>query len=499
MASWLGSMMRERTPVIVGVGESVDRPADLLASREPVELMLDALRLADTDAGGGWLGRLTAVDIVNQMGWRYADIGAVLAERLPAPVRVTEGPVGGESPLRLIQDAALRIGAGEGDVFAICGAEAQYAIDKARAAGVELPWTRPGPPVDRSNLWSYHNRLALAHRVAIPAHVYPFYECATAAAWGQQPRQAIEESAAIYSRFSTAAARQPSAWSGRRYTPGEVTKPASDNRLIAWPYTKRQVANPSVNMGAAVIVTSLAAARAAGLTDDALVFIGGGAAASEPRDYLRRDRYDRSAAQETVLQAATRLNRGEHFDVVELYSCFPVVPKMARRVLGLAADEELSVIGGLSFFGAAINNYMTHATIGMVRRLRAGGSTGLLYGQGEYVTKHHALILRRTPDGEPADYDVQAEAEAAMAPAPVVVDRYEGPLTVETATVIYDRQGQAETGIVIGRTSDGARTMARTEDAATIATLTDLERSPVGRSGDARLGGDGLSRIAIAC
>ena len=64
------------------------------------------------------------------------------------------------------------------------------------------------------------------------------------------------------------------------------------------------VANPTVNQGAAVLLTSLAAARAAGIAEDRIVHIRGGASAEEPRDYLERDQYVESHAQTAVLQAA---------------------------------------------------------------------------------------------------------------------------------------------------------------------------------------------------
>ena len=104
---------------------------------------------------------------------------------------------------------------------------------------------------------------------------------------------------------------------------------------------------------------------------------------------------------------------GRAFDAIELYSCFPCVPKMARRTLGLGADVQPTVTGGLTFFGAPLNTYMTHAACAMVRRLRDGAKLGLLYGQGGFVTKHHALVLSRQPP-QPAlaqDTSVQAEAD----------------------------------------------------------------------------------------
>src|SRR5260221_2081087 len=92
---------------------------------------------------------------------------------------------------------------------------------------------------------------------------------------------------------------------------------------------------------------------------------------------------------------------GKKFDAIELYSCFPCVPKMARRTLGLGTDVQPTVTGGLTFFGAPLNTYMTHAACAMVRALRHGGNLGLLYRQGGFVTKHHALVLSRPPPREP--------------------------------------------------------------------------------------------------
>ena len=163
-----------------------------------------------------------------------------------------------------------------------------------------------------------------------------------------------------------------------------------------------------------MLLTSLARARAAGIPDRRLVHVWGGAAADEPRDYLARDDYRHSGAMEAVLEAAVAVVGGggaAGFDLVELYSCFPCVPKMARRTLGLGPEVVPTVAGGLTFFGAPLNNYMGHAAVAMVRRLRdaPGGAVGLLYGQGEYVTKHHALVVASRPreDGGAAGAGLQ--------------------------------------------------------------------------------------------
>lgn len=270
--------------------------------------------------------------------------------------------------------------------------------------------------------------------------------------------------------------------------------------MIAWPYTKQMVANPLVNMGASVLMTSLGNALAAGIPEDRLVYVWSGAQASEPRDFMSRDQFARSHAQDLVMETVLDQAGGDAsaFGMLELYSCFPVVPKMARRTLGLSADARMTSTGGLSFFGAPLNNYMTHAAAGLVRQLREDrGALALLYGQGEFVTKHHAIVLGARPPAPGAlqeDYSVQSAADARRAPVPEVLAEYEGPARIETFTVIHDRSGAPDKGVVVGLTPGGQRLMAAVDraDTAMIGLLLDLDRSPIGSPGRARARGDGL-------
>ena len=490
----MNSLNADRLPVIVGVGQVKERSRDPQAASEPLALMQQALAAAESDAAPGLLAALDSIDIVAEHSWPYADAPGLLSARLGiTPRRAEYGVVGGESPVRFIHEAALRIARGESEVAAVVGAESTYAVAAAKKAGVTLPWTPRDRTAHLIGGEDLVNPIALRNGVFLPAQVYPFYENAALADWGQTPREALAETGRVWGAFSEAAAANPHAWSQKLLTPEQITTPDADNRLIAWPYTKFTVANPMVNQGAAVLLTSLARARQAGVPEDRLVYIWGGAAAAEPRDYLKRDQYQQSHAQNAVMKAAADLAGGDAraFGFIELYSCFPCVPKMARRSLGLPEDARMSVAGGLSFFGAPLNNYMTHAAAALVGALRGrgDGALALLYGQGEYVTKHHALVLSTRPDPYNRlveDYKVNAAAQAATGPVPELIEQYEGPAKVETFTVIYGREGQAEFGSVIARTPDGKRLMARVprDDQETIAFLTRLDESPIGADGN---------------
>ena len=502
----MASLPEDRIPVIVGVGEVVDRPKDIAAGLEPLALLQEALRRAEADSGAKLLGEIQSLDVVNFLSWRYRDPEKLLAARIGAtPAHCYYGPVGGESPIRYLHEAAQRIARGECSVAAVCGAEAQSTATKAERAKVTLPWTPFAHDVEEPKRGAaFQKPLAVKLGVLRPITVYPLYESATSAHWGQTPREALAESGRLWSTFAGVAAQNPNSWLKKKFTPDEITTPSPDNRLIAWPYTKLMVANPSVNMGGALILTSLAKARAAGVPEDRIVYALGGASAEEPRDYLIRDQFFESHPQNAVLKSIMDLVEGDgrKFDAIELYSCFPVVPKMARRTLGLGPDVQPTVAGGLTFFGAPLNTYMTHAACAMVRSLRERGKLGLLYGQGGFVTKHHALVLSREAPKAALSQDtsVQAEADRHRRKVPDFVDQAGGKGKVEAFTVIYRGNGEIEHGVAMLRTEDDRRTLGRMPagDAKTLTHLLDMERTPVGTTGDIVTAADGTPEWRVA-
>jgi acetyl-CoA C-acetyltransferase len=505
MASSKSSLPENRIPVIVGVGEIVDRPKEIAEGLEPLTLLEEALKRAEADSGAKLLHEIGSLDVVNFLSWRYRDPERQLAQRLGiAPAHCYYGPVGGESPIRYLHEAAKRIARGECGVAAVCGAEAQSTATKAERAKVTLPWTPFAHDVAEPKRGAaFQKPLAVKLGVFRPITVYPLYESATSAQWGQTPREALAESGALWSAYASVASENPNSWLKKRFSPDDITRPSPENRLIAWPYTKLMVANPTVNMGGAVILTSLAKAREAGIAEDRLIYAIGGASAEEPRDYLIRDQFCESHPQNAVLNAVMDLagGNGKKFDAIELYSCFPCVPKMARRTLGLGPDVQPTVTGGLTFFGAPLNTYMTHAACAMVRKMRRGANIGLLYGQGGFVTKHHGLVLSREAPREAMQQDtsVQAIADRNKRAVPEFVTEADSKGKVEAFTVIYRNNGEVEHGVVMLRTEDGRRTLGRipADDATTLAHLRNLDRTPVGSLGDITMANDGVPQWRV--
>jgi acetyl-CoA C-acetyltransferase len=488
----------ERIPVIIGVGQINDRPEDPDEGLDSLGLMVEALKRAEADSGVPLMDRLDSIAVVDQISFRHLNpLDRKLADALGAEpaIRYQSEAPHGDTPIRLLNEAANRIGAGEIKLAAIAGAEALRTI----AGRLAKHATAQADVFDGVRKEAKREPgYAQLHGFNAPVDVYPLYENAGRAAYGQTLAEGQAESGEIWSRFSEVAAANGGAWIRKAATAGEIITPSEKNRPIAFPYNKLMVANASVNQGAGFIVASLAEARRLGVAEDRLIYVGMGAAAKEASSFLQRDRYDRSVSMETSIRRTLELNQmqGSDFDFVELYSCFPCVPKMARRILGWPVGKPATVFGGLTFGGGPIANYMSHAVVSMTEKLRSEGRNGFLFANGGFATDNHCIVLSNQPIAAahfPQNFDYQADADAAREAVPELDKNYVGAGKLETYTLFYGRNGLPKGGAVVVLTPGGQRTLAHVDvaDAAMVAFLTDGKAEPVGTSGAIVTDGEG--------
>ena len=103
-----------------------------IAALEPFEHDAPAVHL---------FAELDLLSVVCEVSWPYDDAPGLLAARLgAAPAVRALGPVGGETPIRFVHEAALAIARGECRVAAVVGAESQYSLNNAVKAGITPPW-----------------------------------------------------------------------------------------------------------------------------------------------------------------------------------------------------------------------------------------------------------------------------------------------------------------------------------------------------------------------
>jgi acetyl-CoA C-acetyltransferase len=158
----------------------------------------------------------------------------------------------------------------------------------------------------------------------------------------------------------------------------------------------------------------------------------------------------------------------DDIDWFDLYSCFPCAVEMAQEMLGIPEDDPrpITMAGGLPYFGGAGNNYSMHAVCAMMERLRQERERKVFIGAlGWYFTKHAHGIYSGMPPERPwkRTDSPQDQAEIEAMPHPMLVEQAEGVGQVETYTVLFDREGEPQQGIVIGRLDEERRFIANTE------------------------------------
>lgn len=496
----------DRTPVVVAVGQSVSRDGQA----GPIDLLESATRAALEAATGlpAVIERLTVVNVLSRRaGPRPASAlaDALGRRRLRGLRRLETTSVGGNTPQAMVERAALDIAAGRLAATVIAGADA-VRTGRLRSGGrpeagpdpaspspsspAASPSAPPGPPpaaraeadpvvgTDRQDL-SDEERAA---GMSIPLFVYPYFESVLAGRAGRSPAEQRRYLGELLSPLTRRARDNPYAWFRQPRSAAEISVPSADNRLVAEPYTKTMVAFLGAAQGAALVVTSLAVARKLGL-DDGCIFPWSSATACDVWYPVARPDLGRSPALEAAAGAALGAAGVGIDDVglLDVYSCFPSALQIGAEAIGagarLARPADLSLTGGLPYFGGPGNDYTTHAIAALFAELgrQAPGALGLVNGVGWYLTKHSVgLYGSEPPPGGFRSPDLgRAQAAIDVAARPYVTHPElaagalsgRGEATVEASSVFYGRDGSPSGAPVIATLEDGRRIVAAADPA----------------------------------
>ena len=456
-------MVDPRTPVLIGGGQlswRVDRGEEPL---EPVDLMAEALRRGaeSTGVGDAALTGADTVHIVSTLSWRYRDPGALVAQRLGATPRDTSlSGMGGNSPQSLVNQSCLAIQAGTADLVLLAGAEAWRTRTSARKTGGEPAWTKQGDDVPEARASTENVAMSapgeMARGVMMPIQVYPLFEQAYRIRQGRGLDEHLVAMSELWAQFSEVAAGNPHAWIQRVYSAEEIRTPGPDNRMIGSPYTKLMNSNNAVEQGAGVILCSAERAESLGVPRDRWVFPHSGTDTHDHYFVSNRDSLGASPAMRIGGTTALELAGVGVDDLahVDLYSCFPSAVEIAATEIGLGVERPLTVTGGLSFAGGPWNNYVMHSIATMADVLRADpGATGLVTANGGFITKHAFGVYSTEPPVQPYRH-AEPQAEVDALPRRELCEEVDGDVSVETWTVMHDRDGAPETGILVGLLDD---------------------------------------------
>ena len=473
-----------RTPVIIGVGQQLQRIDDPLQALAPAPFIAEAVRAAVGDAGLSTTPSADSIRVVSFLSWRYRDPARFIAAELGIEPRETVATtMGGNSPQSLLNATALDIQKGDVDIVIMCGGETSRTRKRARAAGIDLPWPEVPEDVAPSRIMGeelvMNHEFELSRRIIAPIQIYPIFETALRARSGRSIEEHNAHLGRLWSNFSKVAAGNPYAWLRTEMTPEEIVATGPRNRMIGLPYTKVMNSNNDVDQSAAIIMCSVAAAERLGVARDKWVFPLVGTDCHEHKYVSERQSFTETPA--ITLGGRLALEMAEtsidEIDVIDLYSCFPSAVQLGAASLGLSLDRQLTRTGGLSFAGGPWNNYVMHAIATVVQDLRSRpGEKGLVWGNGGYATKHAFGVYGTTPpeNGFRHAYP-QDRIDVLPRRTPIDVGDSAGPVTIEGYTVMHDRDGNPERVIAACLRADGARAWGISEDRDTAVAMCDGE------------------------
>ncbi|EDU50753.1 acetyl-CoA acetyltransferase [Pyrenophora tritici-repentis Pt-1C-BFP] len=515
--------MAPNIPIIIGIGDIKNRSTSIADAKEPAALMLEAIQAAINDASSSSSADLQAaidsIDVVRTWTWPYPDLPGLLADKLGVQddlkwKRYSEH--GGDKPGKLFDEAAKRIAKGECNVAVVTGGEALASLS-ACAAAKKLPppgWTPPAEAVDsvfsptgrdlgNSEISSLSGNpcilltnpkdIGAIHKIGAPIHVYPLYENAFRAHRGQTPQKNHEESAKLYAEFAKVAEKNEIAWIyGSCKTEEDIKTIGKKNRMICYPYPLLMNAFNTVNLASALLLTTPQTATSLAIPPSKWIYPLGGAGTKDSDEFWLRPNYHSSPSLSRSLDACLTISGTSvsELDIIDIYSCFPIVPKLAAQHLGLplvGGEKKLTVLGGLTSFGGAGNNYSMHALTEVTRRLREGkGRKGLVLCNGGVLSYQYVVVLSKEPRDEGVGYPTEnpLPLQITDVPVPQILGDAEGEAVVETYTVEFGRDGTPLRGFVVGRVKEGGeRFLANHGDEATLKIMAGGKGEIVGKSG----------------
>jgi len=461
-------MIKKNNPIIIGAAQFTQR-RDTPRPLDSLSLMVKTGQKAieDTQANN-IVDYIDAIYMVNISSWSYEDAPGELGKRLNiTPKEKIYLPDGGQSPQMLINRAAKAIATGEHRCVLITGGEAAFSIRKTFKGKRPEYWPKKkDPKYINGERWAIAQDV-INYQLYFATTTYAIFETALRASSGRTIEEHQKYMGKLFEHFSKIASKNPYSWTQKQFTAEEIITPSPENRLIVHPYTKRMCANNFVDQAGTVLITSEEIAESLNIDRKQWIYIMGGATFKNIDELYRRPRLDDSpAAREgtrlALEQAGLKLSDIDKFD---LYSCFPSIVEIFMNELGIKDDDprDLTLTGGLPFFGTPLSNYSLHAIINTVESIRANPSLKVMViANGGFNTKQSIGIYGTKPPmiqwGVRDDSKIQDSILEKILPEPI--EKANGKLIVDGYSIIYKRSGQPNRGVVIGTLENGSRSIA---------------------------------------
>ena len=460
-------MNKNNNPIIIGISQYTQRkgtPQPL----DPLSLIAKVSKQALIDTSVGTIkDSIDSVYMVNIRSWSYKDAPAELSNLLGLkPINKVYLPDGGDTPQMLVNRAAKAIATGESQAILIAGGEATYSSRNARNGRISLNWPKyKKASYMEGEIWDGINKFSNLYGIVFPPCCYALFETALRAASGRTIQEHKNYMGKLMKKFSDIASQNPNAWNQQIYEEEQITTPSKDNRYINYPYTKLMCSNMFIDQAAALIMTSEIEAEKLGIERKKWVYLRGSADFKNVHNLSQRPKiYNSPAAREGAKYALRQAGLSlQDIDAFDIYSCFPSIVEIIMEEIGIKPDDNrnLTITGGLPYFGGPWSNYSLHAIVTSIEQIREDPSKNIMViANGGYNSKQSfGIYSSKPPKLSWEEIDVTESQNKILEeklPEPII--EASGKITIDAYTILYERSGNPNRGIALGTLENGRRT-----------------------------------------
>ena len=465
-----------KKPVVIGLGITQQK-GSYAELDEALFLMEKVAMQAINDCGNSKIKDFIDVIDIPKGFWRYRDPGKWIAEKNNFSNAKTSVNKIGVLQQHLINNTCNKIIKGEIRAGLILGGESRAKMIAALKEGIEYKEmelsTNPDQYVKaKDDLYGEGEAEALG---LMAVGYYAVMESAMRKSKNLNLKEHEDYLGSMYADFSEIASKNQYAASDKSISKDQIMLANSDNKPMAYPYNKYHCTSWNVSQASAILICEEGLADQLNISKQKRIYPMASSETNHMIALIQRPSLISSAGLKLASEKINEVvdKHSINLNLIDLYSCFPVAVQQFENVLNLNTKTSRTITGAMPFAGGPLNNYMLHATVQALLKLRSQSGHSLITGVSGMMTKQSFCLWSSEYQMPFYHADVTKKAQQLDKPIPISNAKHGNGIVIGY-TVLYE--GTKPTlGIFYIEDSQGERKVVTSEDKAVITSMREEE------------------------
>ena len=465
-----------KKPVVIGLGITQQK-GSYAELDEALFLMEKVAMRAINDCGNPKIKDFIDVIDIPKGFWRYRDPGKWIAEKNNFSNAKTSVNKIGVLQQHLINNTCNKIIKGEIRAGLILGGESRAKMIAALKEGVEYKEmelsTNPDQYVKaKDDLYGEGEAEALG---LMAVGYYAVMESAMRKSKSLTLKEHEDYLGSMYAEFSEIASKNQYAASDKSISKDQIMLANNDNKPMAYPYNKYHCTSWNVSQASAILICEEELADQLNISKQKRIYPMASSETNHMIALIQRPSLISSAGLKLASEKINEVidKHSINLDLIDLYSCFPVAVQQFENVLNLNTKISKTITGAMPFAGGPLNNYMLHATVQALLKLRNQSGNSLITGVSGMMTKQSFCLWSSEYQMPFYHVDVTKKAQQLDKPIPISKAKHGNGIVIGY-TVLYEGT-QPSLGVFYIEDSQGERKVVTSQDKEIISSMREKE------------------------